>query len=70
VRVRFRRRETFDSGATPKMGEGAKAPATLADIDLTAVKARMAATIEKARAEDPQRNYGGSLPPPGLRSRA
>src|SRR6266851_8944620 len=36
------------------MGEGAKAPATLADIDLTAVKARMAATIEKAKAEDPR----------------
>jgi hypothetical protein len=54
VRVHFRRRETFDSGATPKMGASAQAPATLADIDLAAVKMRMAATIEKAKAEDPR----------------
>ncbi|HEV8642057.1 MAG TPA: DUF87 domain-containing protein [Methylomirabilota bacterium] len=54
VRVRFRLRETFDSGATPKMTAGGKAPATLADVDLKSIEQRMAATIEKAKAEDPR----------------
>lgn len=54
VQIQFRLRQTFDSGATPKVGQTTKAPATLADIDLAAVKKRMAATIEKAKAEDPR----------------
>jgi DNA-binding winged helix-turn-helix (wHTH) protein len=54
VRVRFRRRATFDSGATPKATESRRAPATLADVDLGAIQKRMAATIEKAKAEDPR----------------
>ena len=54
VRVRFRMRETFDSGATPKMSKEAKKPATLADVDLKAVKQKMEATIERAKAEDPR----------------
>lgn len=53
-RVRFRMRETFDSGATPKMNKEAKKPATLADVDLKAVKQKMEATIERAKAEDPR----------------
>lgn len=53
-RVRIRRRWTFDSGATPKNLKGARPPATLADVDLAAVKERMAATIERAKAEDPK----------------
>ncbi len=56
VKVRFRLSDTFDSGATPrnvKTGEH-RAPATMADIDLPALKERMAAAIEKARAEDPR----------------
>lgn len=52
--VQIRLRQTFDSGATPKVGQATKAPATLADIDLAVVKKRMAATIEKAKAEDPR----------------
>jgi uncharacterized protein len=48
-KIRFRRRQTFDSGATPKVGEK-----TLADIDLGALQARMTETIEKAKAEDPK----------------
>ncbi len=54
ARVRFRMRDTFDSGATPKMSKEAKKPATLADVDLKAVKAKMEATIERAKAEDPR----------------
>lgn len=52
-RIHFRRRRTFDSGATPKVGQARRAPATLADVDLAAIKEQMADTIEKAKADDP-----------------
>lgn len=51
--VTIRMRETFDSSATPKSGapvakgEGAKP-------DLTAIRQRMAATIERAKQDDPK----------------
>lgn len=54
IRIRFYRRSTFDSGATPKVGQKRKTPATLADVDLAAIKEQMAETIEKAKAEDPK----------------
>jgi uncharacterized protein len=53
VRVRFRRRATFDSGATPKVGQRRREPTTLADVDLVAVKEAMAESIERAKADDP-----------------
>jgi hypothetical protein len=53
TRFRFRQRRTFDSGATPKVGEVRALPRTLADVDLSAVKEAMADTIEKAKAKDP-----------------
>jgi hypothetical protein len=53
VRVRFRRRRTFDSGATPKLSKSASPVATLADIDVTKIAAAMADTIERAKADDP-----------------
>lgn len=46
--------ETFDSGATPKPGEKRIEPKNLADVDLNVLKKQMAATIEKARAENPK----------------
>ncbi len=46
--------ETFDSGATPKPGEKRVEPKNLADIDLEALQRQMAATIERAKAEDPR----------------
>lgn len=52
-RVRVRRRWTFDSGATPKSGSSSK-PATLADVDLGAIRAAMAETLERAKLEDPK----------------
>lgn len=54
-KVRFRRRSTFDSGATPIVG-GKLAPraATLADVDLGAIRDKMAASIERAKADDPR----------------
>ena len=51
--VGVRDRETFDSSATPKQGERIQ-PKALAEVDLEALKVRIAATIEKARAEDPR----------------
>lgn len=52
-RIRFNRRRTFDSGATPLLGEKASKVATLSDIDLDALKDEMADTIERQRADDP-----------------
>lgn len=46
--------ETFDSGATPKPGEKRIEPRNLANVDLNVLKKQMAATIEKAKAEDPK----------------
>lgn len=54
-RVRFRRRRTFDSGATPLVGRKAtRPPVKLADVDLAAIKEQMADTIERAKADDPK----------------
>jgi hypothetical protein len=54
-RVQIRRRETFDSGATPaNVKAGSSLPvATLTDIDLGKISERMRATIEKAEQTDP-----------------
>ena len=52
--VTFRPRRTFDSGATPKVGVTRRPQPTLADVDLAAVKAAMAETIERAQADDPK----------------
>ncbi|MDO8357238.1 MAG: DUF853 family protein [Nitrospirota bacterium] len=46
--------ETFDSGATPKPGVKAIEPKQVADVDLEALKRQMAATIEKAKADNPK----------------
>jgi uncharacterized protein len=55
-RHQIRRRLTFDSGATPAniRAKDTRPPATLADIDLSALQERMVATIEKAKADDPR----------------
>jgi len=52
-RVQFRRRRTFDSGATPKVGEQRVEPTRLADVDLAAIKEAMSEFIERADAQDP-----------------
>lgn len=55
-RVRIRRRRTFDTGATPKnlKGTDARPVATLADVDLTALRTKLASAIEQAKADDPR----------------
>lgn len=53
-RVQIRERRTFNSSATPKVGEQRVEPARLADIDLAEIKEQMAVTIERAKADDPK----------------
>lgn len=45
--------QTFDSAATPKPGEKKVTPKNLADVDMDALKKQMAATIEKAKNDNP-----------------
>lgn len=52
-RIRFRQRRTFDSGATPVVGQRRRPAATIADIDLGAMQERMTAVVEQAAANDP-----------------
>lgn len=52
--VPMRKRTTFDSSATPKAGEERRASGPGAKPDLAKYQRRMAATIEKAKAEDPR----------------
>jgi hypothetical protein len=52
-RVKFHQRRTFDSGATPKLGK-IRAPKTLAHIDIKAIEAKWAESIERAKEEDPR----------------
>jgi hypothetical protein len=52
--VSIRRRETFDSGATPKPGETITQPKALAPIDIEALGKTIAETVERKKAEDPR----------------
>jgi hypothetical protein len=53
--VQIRERETFDSSATPKPGERSRrVSGQAAKPDLAKYQARMAETIEKAKADDPK----------------
>lgn len=54
-RVKWRRRSTFDSGSTPKVGRGiVAAPRSVADIDLAEIKEQMAEVVERVEANDPK----------------
>lgn len=45
--------QTFDSRATPKVGQRVKKPGKRAAVDLDTLRARMAETIERAQENDP-----------------
>lgn len=53
-RVTVLRRDTFDSASTPKVGETRVEPKELAPVDMERLRTKMAATIEKAKADDPR----------------
>lgn len=55
VRVHVDRITTFDSGATPKVGERRIAPKVLASVDLDRVRGLMASAIEEREANDPKK---------------
>lgn len=49
-----RKKETFDSGATPKVGVKRRAPKILAAVDMERIKKYMSETLEKMKSEDPK----------------
>lgn len=53
-RIPIRRRKTYDSASTPKVGEKRPEPKQLADVDLEQLRGRLASTIQKAKADDPR----------------
>jgi hypothetical protein len=53
-KVQVRQRRTFDSSRTPRAGEVVVTPKKIADVDLATLKAKLGATIEKARQDDPK----------------
>jgi hypothetical protein len=52
--VEVRKRHTFDSSAMPKVEERAREPRARAEVETDRLRQRMAATIERAVAEDPK----------------
>lgn len=53
-RIKIRKRETFDSSATPEPGQKQKAPKKLSDIDREKVARQFAQAVERAKADDPE----------------
>jgi len=51
---RIRRRETFDSSATPKVGEQPKKPKARAAIDIAALGRQISDAAEQSKANDPK----------------
>ncbi len=52
-RVHIRQRQTFDSSATPKIGQTLASPRTLASVDLSALKERFSGALVAAVENDP-----------------
>lgn len=51
--VKVRKRETFDSSSTPKVGEKIATPKKLAPVNLEELQEKMKATVERAKSNDP-----------------
>lgn len=54
VKVQIRAARTFDSSATPAIGERRSEPRRMAPIDLDKLGAEIAATVERAKENDPK----------------
>jgi hypothetical protein len=54
LRIRLRRRSTFDSASTPKIGQKRIEPRHLAAVDIEKLRGQLATTIEQAKANDPK----------------
>lgn len=53
-RIRVRQRKTFDSSATPEVGQALAEPTKRAPVNLDELRERMAETVERAKANDPK----------------
>lgn len=53
-RVQIRKRLTFNSSATPKVGEIRREPKALAPVDIEQLRKKMAETIERVKTDDPK----------------
>lgn len=53
-RVQVRQSHTFDSSPTRTRGARQREPKSFADVDMDSIEERMAATIERAKADDPK----------------
>jgi hypothetical protein len=53
-RVQIRERHTFNSSATPKAGGRLVTPKVLAAVDLERLRGQIEATLERAKADDPE----------------
>lgn len=53
-RVKVRQAWTFDSSRTPEAGAAVAEPEHMAPVDLDVLRSRIAATIERAKADDPK----------------
>ncbi|HYI67100.1 MAG TPA: hypothetical protein VEW95_09270 [Candidatus Limnocylindrales bacterium] len=53
-RVQMQRRTTFDSAATPKVGQAPRRPSTMADVDQAAITRALTDVIERAKRDDPK----------------
>jgi hypothetical protein len=54
VRANFLLPQTFDSSATPRVGQARVVPKNAADVDIEAFRRELAETIERAKAHDPR----------------
>jgi len=52
--VQIRRKATFDSSATPKVGAVRREPKTLAAVDLERLRTRLTSIIEQTKEEHPR----------------
>lgn len=52
--VQIRKRHTFDSSATPKIGEVVTAPKKLTEVNLDVLKSKMGAALQQAKENDPR----------------
>ena len=54
TRVKIRKRETFDSSATPEVGRAARRPSVIAPVDIEKLGTQIQATVRKAKENDPR----------------
>ena len=54
TKVQIRKRETFDSSATPEVGKAVRKPIVLASVDIQKLGTQIQATVQKAKENDPR----------------